>query len=124
MQLLVVGPLYMKPEITQFLTDGGWRKYPCHFGGATELWCKRWPDAPRCACNSEKDGIQVGVTVYEHESWTSFEVDLTAEKPDGVWVKLQAYAIGEELPEVLNAQAEQLVAAWTAIHDASKLSRA
>jgi hypothetical protein len=106
----------MKPEITTFLVADGWRKYSSIIGRAQEYWCKRWPSAPRCECNQSKEGVQVVVHVYEFERGTGFEIELTAEKPDGVWVKLMCYGIGEELPTVLNTQAEQLVAAWTAIH--------
>lgn len=105
----------MIPDIPQYLKDHGWRADgPPH----SRYWWKRFtdPGIPRCKCNDEKPGIQVVITHHampkiEHESYT---IDVTGQKPDGVWVKLEAYGISpDELLKVLDDQVNDLVIAWT-----------
>lgn len=101
----------MTPQTKQYLTTEGWKNYK---QGDSEIWCRQWKDAPSCRCNSDKQGIQVTVTDHHLFEHSSYEIDVTGEKPDGQWVRLAVYGIREdELVSVLYQQANQLVAAWT-----------
>lgn len=96
------------------------RKWVEYMGLGKEIWCKRFDDAPRCKCNAEKPGVQVIVTChppFQPEKWNDYgyEIEVVAEKPDGVWTILKVYGIGPELLSVLDAQVKQLLSAWTAI---------
>lgn len=96
--------------VSQHLEQSGWRKYQSL---GREIWCKRWKDATRCKCNENQPGIQVVITVHEYEGRHSYEIDVTGEKPDGVWVKLSAYSFNaEEIIQASETQSSQLVAAW------------
>ena|GEM_PF-4921763 len=44
------------PEIDAHLAKNGWHKSN-HY--CREYWYKRFPGVPRCACNKDKEGIQV-----------------------------------------------------------------
>lgn len=98
--------------IASILKNQGWKGY--QFLGRTIL-CKRFPDAPRCLFIDDLPGVQLVVNVYDDLPETAYEIDLTAQKPDGVWVKLSVYGIGSELLEILDEQCNQLVSAWTAM---------
>lgn len=100
-----------KDGIRKRLSDNGWREEK---SAMHTIWYKRWKNAPRCKCNDEQDGIQVIVTEYEFEKFISYSIDVTGQKPDGIWVKLEAYCIdADQICDVLDSQAKQLVAAWT-----------
>ena len=109
-------------EIRARLYVSGWREYKS-LGDEIEIWCKRYPDAPSCACNSDRTGVQVTVTVHEFSGTKSYAIDVTAEKPDGGWVRLQRYGIGGELMDVLDHEAQGLVAAWALMHCYSAAGR-
>jgi hypothetical protein len=97
----------------QYLMNEGWQRYKSTF---SDIWCKRWKDAPRCKCNIEKEGIQVVVTISVWDTSANYEIDVTGEKPDGVWVKLCAYGLdAASIQDTLNVQADKLIAAWTAL---------
>ena len=96
--------------VSQHLEQSGWRKYQSL---GREIWCKRWKDATRCKCNENQPGIQVVITVHEYDGRRSYEIDVTGEKPDGVWVKLSAYTFNaENIIQASETQANQLVSAW------------
>ena len=96
--------------VRQHLAKTGWRQYKSL---GREIWCKRWENAPRCKSNEEQPGIQVVITFQKFEGRASYEINVTGEKPDGVWVKLSAYSIAaEEIILASETQANQLVSAW------------
>ena len=103
-------------QVRAQLAERGWKQYNCL---GDEIWCKRYPDAPSCACNSDKPGVQVVVTLHE----LSYTIDVCAEKPNGIWVKLQSYGIGPEIMDVLDHEAQSLVAAWALMHCYSAAGR-
>lgn len=102
-----------------YLVGKDWRCCGGSFG--REVWYKRvWYGRcseviPRCLCNDSKPGIQVVLSFHEFQGRMSYELDVTGQKPDGVWVKLCAYGIGEEILDVLDSQTQQLIAAWTVL---------
>lgn len=106
------------PELVSYLKANGWVCYNQPLGGRKEVWCKRYRDAETCQCNDDKPGIQAALEVYgpflgaviEHDT---YQLDVTGEKPGGMWVKLQAYSLDREsIIEVLESEALQLVEAW------------
>jgi hypothetical protein len=108
-------------EVRKFLTEDGWHHYASGNGMQSEYWCKRWKDAPRCSCNYDKEGVQVVLNFYWLVDRYSYSIEVRGEKPDGMWVCLEVYGIGEdEIIKVLNAQSDQLVAAWTSMVVACK----
>lgn len=102
-------------QTVEELSKAGWRKYPASCRYAKEIWGKRFENAPVCRCNDDKRGVQIVIAVYQSDDRTSYEIDLTAEKPDGQWVKFQVYGINDALCEVLDAQVTALLKAWEAV---------
>ena len=91
----------------EWLESEGWREgYRC--------WYKIAPISPQCCCNKH-GGVPLALKEYAHNGWTAYELELTAEPDDGIWVKLRAYTIaGEELQNVLQSQCDKLLRAWVA----------
>lgn len=105
-------------SVREFLASYGWRQVsPGETSTGGEYWYKQFKHAPRCKCNDENEGIQAVVFFHKLSGHFghSYSVEIAAEKPDGVWVKLSAYGIGPEIREILGAQVAQLLAAWTAM---------
>lgn len=95
-------------EIQEYLRGNGWKHY---VAGCIENWYMRCESATPCSRNSDKP-LLIYIDVARFVDHVSYSVHIRAEKPDGIWVDLSVYGIGDELPEVLDAQCKQLVAAW------------
>ena len=104
-------------EIGNLLSDNGWKEYPDHIRKGT-IWAKHFPCKFECQCNN-RGGVQIVIEVYhpcEYRSEHNYAVDLTAEKKDGVWCKLQCYGLRGEIGEKLDFQVKQLIAAWESMN--------
>jgi len=102
-------------DVVKVLIERGWKKCKHRFSiqHESEFWAKRYPGVPRCAGNSDKEGILLVIYVYEHEGRVSYEIELCGEKADGAWIKLLAYAWEGGLLEVMDSQISQLLDGWT-----------
>jgi hypothetical protein len=103
-------------QIKNHLMNNGWICYKSCSRNEKESWYKRFQKATGCFCNTDKLGVQVGVIVYENRGYYSFEIELTAQKRDGMWVKLQVYSIQDDFLSVYESQTTQLLAAWEAMN--------
>ena len=100
--------------VVQTLIVQGWKRgNQCRLLYDKEYWYRRYAGVPRCACNDDKEGMQVVISVSEHDGRVSYEIGVTGQKADGAWVKLLAYAWEGGLLEVMDSQISQLLAGWT-----------
>lgn len=98
------------PPYSRLLCDG-WREYLDEFRKYARCFFKRFDTPTRCACNDDKEGMQVCVAVSEHDSRYSYEIDLRGELPDGTWINLQNYGMPKDIEAVLNT-IPRLLATW------------
>lgn len=54
----------------------GWREYPDQFKEYCRCFYKRFETPTRCACNDNKSGLQVCISVSEWQEKESFEIDI------------------------------------------------
>ena len=114
--------LLLQQKLHAYMEKHGWKKQQLPSTGivvSSSCWWKYFP-APSCAHNNCERKILVMVNEYKYDHHIGYDIELRAEKPDGMWVRLQCYGIGEELPSVLNKQVKQLIEAWKAMVKASK----
>ena len=96
------------------LESRGWKHYP-ESGGFPEYYGKAYPDAP--PCNLNKHGVVLVINVSRWGEHVGYEIELRAEKPDGVWCRLVAYGVEEEkFLAALDPQISQLLTAWKALN--------
>ena len=105
----------MKTPI-EYLQDNGWKEYSDYItmDKSSRFFAKRYATASRCACNHEKDGMQVCMRVTSHAMADSFEMTTRGELPDGTWIDLLNYAMPENIENVI-AKIPRLLAAWEAM---------
>lgn len=65
-------------------------------------------------------GVQVGFNIVVMAGHVGYSLRVCAEKPDGVWVELQAYSFPDPTIEFIEKTSLQLVAGWNALYDDSK----
>lgn len=110
----------MKQEIVTRLTSDGWVAYPDRDWETTVRLYKRFETLTRCHCNDDKEGIQVCLSVSEHQRMsgksTSIELDVCGELKDESWVKLLNYGFGSDIDKVL-ASIPRLLAAWETLNN-------
>lgn len=94
------------------LESGGWREYTDQFRKGTRCFYKRIDTPTRCHCNSDKDGLQVCIAVGEIDGYTSIEMDIRAELPDGSWVTLHNYGMNHLTMDQVFASIPRLLSAW------------
>ena len=72
----------------------------------------------RCACNQEKEGMVVGISISQYSENYAYEVELRGELPDGTWITLTGYAMPDDVEEGLKT-IPRLLATWEFIanHD-------
>ena len=101
----------------EWLKDLGWQRYDGQMGEAY-YWCKRFKGVePTCKCN-DKPGVQIVIKEWDYSKYQiglpkNYEIALTAECKDSVWVQLTAYPLTKrELRQHLDAQCDKLIRAW------------
>ncbi len=96
--------------VRQHLEATGWKrdKDPLN----NEIWFVRREGAPECQSNKGGGGILVIVTVHWFGGRIFFSIDIIGQKENGVWNKLQSYAIGREFLDVFDVEVSRLVEAW------------
>lgn len=107
-------------DVVKVLIERGWKKIMAQWGGESrEYWYKRHLGVPRCACNSDKEGMQVVIYVYDslrigtYPNHKSYEIEVCGQKLDGAWIKMKSYAWEGGLLDVMDSQISQLLAGWT-----------
>lgn len=101
---------FHQAALLDHLVADGWKEYPDQFRKYSRCFFKRFETPTRCACNSEKLGIQICVAVFS----SGYEMDLCGELPDGTWVKLHQWAMPEDYLTGL-ALIPRLLATWEAM---------
>lgn len=93
------------------LESEGWRESPDQFRNTARCFYKRFETPTRCRCNDDKQGMQVCVSVSNHQQWWSYEINLSGELPDGTWIKLHNWSMPEKLEDGL-AMIPRLLETW------------
>lgn len=96
------------------LLSGGWKECPDQFRKYARCFYHQHETPTRCACNDDKEGIQVCVAVSEWQGIESYEIDLHAELPDGTWIHLHNHSMPEDISAGL-ATIPRLLATWELI---------
>lgn len=102
------------------LTELGWRCQKIKGFDYIEFWYKRFTQAERCCCNSEKEGIQVGIKVYPpfgHYEENTYEISICGELVDERWADFTIRSIhgDKELLDSLESNCVRLLAAWNLV---------
>ena len=104
----------------QLLADG-WREWPDQFRQYARCFFKHCETPTRCACNNDKEGIQICIAVYEHvgeRRWVSYEVELHGQLPNETWIKFVNHGI-DEFKTAL-AVIPRLLATWEVCANAER----
>ena len=104
-------PESTKDSIPALLLSDGWKEYPDQFRKYARCFFKRFETPTRCACNNDKEGMQVCVSVSEYDGRASYEIDLHGELPDETWIKLQNHGMPNDIKAGL-ATIPRLLATW------------
>lgn len=86
-------------SIYEQLVMDGWREYPNQFKKYSRCFYKRFATATRCHRNDDKPGVQIELSVCEHEERISVEIELTAGLKDETWLKLGNYCLPNNLAQ-------------------------
>jgi len=108
----------MKP--IDYLVSQGFKESPEIFRMRVRCFYKRFATPTRCTGNEDKPGIQVCVSVYEHDGKYSYELDICGGLSDGTWINLENYALSDNIKDVIDA-IPRLIAAWEFIANSTKL---
>jgi len=108
----------MNDPIYLLLLADGWKECPNELRKWARCFYKRFSTPTRCACNHDKDGMQICVSVSEYNRINAYEIDLHGELPDGTWVNLHNHGMPNDLEAGL-ATIPRLLATWEFIanHD-------
>ena len=100
----------------EYLIENGWREYNDYIAmdKSSRFFAKRFDTTTRCACNDDKDGMQVCIRVTSRAMSDSFESTVRGELSDGTWIELLNYAMPENIEDVI-AKIPRLLAAWEAM---------
>lgn len=102
-----------KNAIDELVSDG-WREYPNQSGRYARCFYKRFETPTRCFGNSEKQGLQIQIKVYEHRGRSaSMELELCAGLTDETWLSLVNYSLPRTVKEV-TALIPRMLAVWEA----------
>ena len=104
-------------ELTAALVRDGWHKATIK-GDDIELW-KRFRGWSRCACNVDKPGVMLTVSIYENKGGfmdPMVAVKLFAMLPDKTWVDLEQCALPLTMAAIRRA-CRWLCEAWEAMQE-------
>ena len=93
------------------LLAGGWREYPNQFRKYARCFYKQFDTATRCHWNDDKPGMQIQISVSEHEGRVSMELELCAGMKDETWLTIHNYALPKTVNEV-TALIPRMLAVW------------
>lgn len=106
-----------------FLISEGWTEGRDQFRQYARMFWKRHATPTRCACNDDKDGMQVCVYVSEFQGRESHEIELCGELPDGTWIKLHQWSMPSDIRSGL-AKIGRLLSTWEFIAHAQTVQDA
>ena len=98
------------------LLADGWREYPNQFRKYARCFYKRFDTPTRCHGNDDKAGMQIQVSVSEHEGRASMELELCAGLKDETWLTIHNYALPKTVEEV-TALIPRMLAVWESAND-------
>lgn len=108
-----------------WLAAGGWREYPNQFKSA-RCFYKHFDTPTRCACNDDKPGMQIEISVSERDGVENYEMELNGEMRDGTWLKLHQWVLPNDIKQVV-ALIPRLLGIWEAaardariVHDVAR----
>ena len=93
-----------------------WREYPNQFRKHARCFYKRFDTATRCHGNYDKPGMQIQISVSEHEGRASMELELCAELKDETWLTIHNYALPKTVEEV-TALIPRMLAVWESANE-------
>ena len=93
------------------LLADGWREYPNQFKKYARCFYKRFDTPTRCHGNNDKSGMQIQISVSEHEGRASMELELCAGLKDETWLTIHNYALPKTVGEA-TALIPRMLAAW------------
>jgi hypothetical protein len=94
-----------------YLEANGWVKSQSTYGRTGPRFYKRFSTPTRCACNHEKEGMQVCVALSSYPECSGYEIELHGELPDGTWIKLHNHGMPDGIEAGL-ATIPRLLATW------------
>jgi hypothetical protein len=94
-----------------YLEANGWIKSQSTYGKTGPRFYKRFKTQTRCACNHEKEGMVVGISVSQFSENYAYEIELRGELPDGTWITLMGYAMPDDVEEGVKT-IPRLLATW------------
>lgn len=93
------------------LLADGWREYPNQFKKYARCFYKRFDTTTRCHGNDDKPGMQIQISVSEHEGRASMELELCAGLKDETWLTIHNYALPKTVNDV-TALIPRMLAVW------------
>lgn len=93
------------------LVADGWREYPNQFRKHARCFYKRFDTPTRCHGNDDKSGMQIQISVSEHEGRASMELELCAGLKDETWLTIHNYALPKTVKDV-TALIPRMLAVW------------
>lgn len=118
-----------KTELETHLENNGWRKIPTYEvnirNETLTHWYKGFPEIQPSRQVNAKEEIQICVVIYcppEAPGQEMVNIHLKAEKHDGNWINFEVYTLSLQAldPSRLQAQIDDLAAAWTAANAVEK----
>ena len=93
------------------LLADGWREYPNQFRKYARCFYKRFDSPTRCHGNGDKPGVQIQISVSEHEGRASMELELCAGLKDETWLTIHNYALPKTVKDV-TVLIPRMLAVW------------
>ena len=99
------------------LLADGWRECPNQFRKHARCFYKRFDSPTRCRGNDDKPGMQIQISVSEHEGRASMELELCAGLKDETWLTIINYALPKTVKDV-TALIPRMLAVWESANGA------
>ncbi len=97
------------------LQAAGWKEWKNQLKKHARCFYKRFPTPTNCACNWDKEGMQIQLAVSNTMTCESVVMELTlcGELKDGTWVEFLNYGLPKTVKEV-TALVPRMLAIWEA----------
>jgi len=100
-------------RLKEWMLSEGWSpRDPAPYAEkCSQVWTKVLPGA-ECS-HAQQGGCPVSIKLYEQGPKKDIELEIRAQKPDGVWVNLSFYAIsGGDIVSEIAEQSSKMVKTW------------
>jgi len=105
------------PTVTSSdLLANGWREYPNQFRKYARCFYKQFNTPTCCHGNNNKPGVQIRISVSEHEGRTSMELELCAGLKDETWLRIHNYALPKTVKDV-TALIPRMLTMWESANE-------